>query len=424
MYNPFRYLRSEVDCVQLVTLLFRATTPKGSHSSDPFWERAEETLVTALVLFIYLECDPEDQNFATVMFLLRNAQASEEDEGKQNPVDTLFAEIAQEHPEHIANQYWEAYKLAAGKTAKSILIMASSRLKHFMLDEIADMTMEDEMDLASLGEKKRAIFVCTPVNDTSFNYLVSMMYMQAFQQLYDRAEREYGGRLPRHVRFIMDEFYNTPPPQKKKFTFDRNAKGVRELLSMKFDVMDFKGPWYDAFGTPERRGVWIIWGNSGSGKTSFALQLCKYLCRFGRVAYDSMEEGACRTMQDAIRRTGMMDVNKKFLLIDNENMEELSIRLRRQKSPDIVVIDSFQYTRMNYRQYIDFKEQHKRKLLIFISHAEGQLPNGRAAKGVMYDASLKIYVEGFRAFSKGRFIGPVGYYDIVPEKARQYHGEE
>lgn len=214
MYNPFRYLRSEVDCVQIVTLLFRATTPKGSHSSDPFWERAEETLVTALVLFIYLECDPEDQNFATVMFLLRNAQASEEDEGKQNPVDTLFAEIAQEHPEHIANQYWEAYKLAAGKTAKSILIMASSRLKHFMLDEIADMTMEDEMDLASLGEKKRAIFVCTPVNDTSFNYLVSMMYMQAFQQLYDRAEREYGGRLPRHVRFIMDEFYNTPPPDR------------------------------------------------------------------------------------------------------------------------------------------------------------------------------------------------------------------
>ena len=114
MYNPFRYLRSEVDCVQLVTLLFRATTPKGSRSSDPFWERAEETLVTALVLFIYLECDPEDQNFATVMFLLRNAQASEEDEGKQNPVDTLFAEIAQDHPEHIANQYWEAYKLAAG----------------------------------------------------------------------------------------------------------------------------------------------------------------------------------------------------------------------------------------------------------------------------------------------------------------------
>lgn len=213
-------------------------------------------------------------------------------------------------------------------------------------------------------------------------------------------------------------------PQKKKLTFDRNAKGVRELLSMKFDVMDFDGAWHDAFGTPERRGVWIIWGNSGSGKTSFALQLCKYLCRFGRVAYDSMEEGACRTMQDAIRRTGMMEVNKRFLLINNENMETLSVRLSRQKSPDIVVIDSSQYTRMTYRQYIDFKERHPRKLLIFISHAEGQMPNGRAAKGVMYDASLKIYVEGFRAFSKGRFIGPVGYYDIVPELARKYHGEE
>lgn len=215
MYNPFHYLRSEADCVQLVTLLFRATTPKGTHSSDPFWERAEETLITALVLYLYLEGEPEDKNFATIMFLLRNAQASEEDESARNPVDELFMEVeAEKGAGHIAVQYWQAYKLAAGKTAKSILIMASSRLKHFMLSEIADMTMEDEMDLASLGERKRAIFICTPVNDTSFNYLVSMMYMQAFQQLYDRAEQKYSGRLPHHVRFIMDEFYNTPPPDR------------------------------------------------------------------------------------------------------------------------------------------------------------------------------------------------------------------
>lgn len=215
MYNPFHYLRSEADCVQLVTLLFRATTPKGTHSSDPFWERAEETLITALVLYLYLEGEPEDKNFATIMFLLRNTQASEEDESARNPVDELFMEVeAEKGSGHIAVQYWQAYKLAAGKTAKSILIMASSRLKHFMLSEIADMTMEDEMDLASLGERKRAIFICTPVNDTSFNYLVSMMYMQAFQQLYDRAEQKYGGRLPHHVRFIMDEFYNTPPPDR------------------------------------------------------------------------------------------------------------------------------------------------------------------------------------------------------------------
>lgn len=222
----------------------------------------------------------------------------------------------------------------------------------------------------------------------------------------------------------MNKENNTPPPQKKKFTFDRNAKGVREMLSIKYDVMDFDGAWRDAFGTPERRGVWIIWGNSGSGKTTFALQLCKYLCRFGRVAYDSLEEGACLTMQNAIRRVGMMEVNRRFLLIDNEDPERLSARLSRQKSPDIVVVDSFQYTRMTYRQYIDFKERHRRKLIIFISHADGQMPSGRAAKGVMYDASLKIYVEGFRAFSKGRFVGPVGHYDIDPERARRYFGEE
>ena len=193
---------------------------------------------------------------------------------------------------------------------------------------------------------------------------------------------------------------------------------------MKYETMAFDGAWRDAFGTPERRGVWIIWGNSGNGKTSFALQLAKYLCRFGRVAYDSLEEGACLTMQEAMRRENMMEVNKKFLLIDNENMEELGIRLNRQKSPDIVVIDSFQYTQMNYRQYIAFKERHKRKLLIFVSHADGKLPNGRAAKSLMYDASLKIYIEGFRAFSKGRFIGPIGHIDIVPDKARTYWGEE
>ena len=220
----------------------------------------------------------------------------------------------------------------------------------------------------------------------------------------------------------MSKGNTTPPP--KKFTFDRNAKGVSEMLGMKYETMAFDGAWRDAFGTPERRGVWIIWGNSGNGKTSFALQLAKYLCRFGRVAYDSLEEGACLTMQEAMRRENMMEVNKKFLLIDNENMEELGIRLSRQKSPDIVVIDSFQYTQMNYRQYIAFKERHKRKLLIFVSHADGKLPNGRAAKSLMYDASLKIYIEGFRAFSKGRFIGPIGHIDIVPDKARTYWGEE
>lgn len=206
-------------------------------------------------------------------------------------------------------------------------------------------------------------------------------------------------------------------------TFDRNAKGVREMLSMKFDTLPFEGVWQDAFGRPERRGVWFVWGNSGNGKTSFVMQLCKYLCRFGRVAYNSMEEGACLTMQDTLRRFGMMEVNRRFLLINNENMEQLSLRLKRQKAPDFVVIDSFQYTQMTYRQYIEFKEQHRNKLIIFISHAKGRLPKGRSGESVMFDASLKIYVEGYRAFSKGRFIGPKGHYDIWPEEAARYWGE-
>lgn len=180
-------------------------------------------------------------------------------------------------------------------------------------------------------------------------------------------------------------------------TFARNAKGVRELLSMKFDTLPFEGEWYDAFGTPESRGVWIVWGKSGSGKTSFVMKLCKELCKYGRVVYDSLEEGISLTMQNTVRRSNMLEANRRFLLVC-ESMDELSLRLKRQKSPDFVVIDSFQYTQMTYAQYIRFKERHKNKLLIFVSHASGQNPDGRSAKKVQYDASLKIYVEGKRAF--------------------------
>lgn len=207
-------------------------------------------------------------------------------------------------------------------------------------------------------------------------------------------------------------------------TFQRNAKGVRELLSMKFETLPFEGAWYDAFGTPERRGVWMVWGNTGNGKTSFVMQLCKELCRFGRVAYDSLEEGACLTMQNTLRRFNMQEVNRRFLLLDAEPLEQLSLRLKRQKAPDFVVIDSFQYTQMTYAQYIKFKEQHRNKLLIFISHASGKNPDGRSAKKVAFDAALKIYVEGYRAFSKGRFIGSKGYYDIWPEEAAKFRGED
>lgn len=207
-------------------------------------------------------------------------------------------------------------------------------------------------------------------------------------------------------------------------TFARNAKGVREVLSMKFSTLAFEGAWYDAFGTPERRGVWLVWGNTGNGKTSFVMQLCKELCRFGRVAYNSLEEGACLTMQNTLKRHNMQEVNRRFLLLDAEPLDELSLRLKRQKAPDFVVIDSFQYTQITYAQYIRFKEQHRNKLIIFISHASGRHPDGRSAKKVAFDAALKIYVEGYRAHSKGRFIGPKGYFDIWPEAAAKYYGED
>lgn len=207
-------------------------------------------------------------------------------------------------------------------------------------------------------------------------------------------------------------------------TFARNAKGVREVLSMKFDTFPFSGAWYDAFGTPERRGIWIIWGNTDSGKTSFVMQLCKELCKYGRVAYDSLEEGACLTMQNSLKRFNMQEVNGKFLLLDVEPIDQLCLRMKRQKSPDFVVIDSLQYTQLTYAQFIKIKEAYRNKLIIFISHASGTNPDGRVAKKVAFDAALKIYVEGKRAFSKGRFIGPVGHFDVWPEEAAAYYGED
>ena len=207
-------------------------------------------------------------------------------------------------------------------------------------------------------------------------------------------------------------------------TFARNAKGVREVLSMKFDTFPFSGAWYDTFGTPERRGIWIIWGNTGSGKTSFVMQLCKELCKYGRVAYDSLEEGACLTMQNSLKRFNMQEVNGKFLLLDVEPIDQLCLRMKRQKSPDFVVIDSLQYTQLTYAQFIKIKEAYRNKLIIFISHASGTNPDGRVAKKVAFDAALKIYVEGKRAFSKGRFIGPVGHFDVWPEEAAAYYGED
>lgn len=200
------------------------------------------------------------------------------------------------------------------------------------------------------------------------------------------------------------------------------ALTVNEVLNRKRNTFPFSGVWADAFGQPERTGVWFVWGNSGNGKSSFVMQLCKELCKYDRVVYDSLEEGDSMTMHQSLLRHGMGDVGRRFSLLDAEPMNELQERLSRRKSWNIAVIDSFQYTQMSYRDYIRLKEAHRDKLLIFISHAAGRAPRGSAAQSVMYDATLKIWVEGFKAFSKGRFIGETGEYTIWPEGAEKYWG--
>lgn len=202
----------------------------------------------------------------------------------------------------------------------------------------------------------------------------------------------------------------------------KRALTVDQVLQQTFQLLPFEGEWYQAFGHPEQTGVWFIWGNSGNGKTGFTLQLAKELCRFMRGVYNSLEEGAGHTMTKAFAREGMAQVKGK-LLLTCEPMEELDRRLKRRKSPDFAIIDSYQYTEYSFKQYLKFKKEHPNKLLIFISQADGKKPMGRAAVSVMYDASLKIWIEGLKAFSKGRYIGANGgTYIIHKEGAAAYHG--
>ena len=201
------------------------------------------------------------------------------------------------------------------------------------------------------------------------------------------------------------------------------ALTVKEILNKKRQTFPFVGKWAEAFGQPERTGVWFIWGRSGNGKTSFVLQLIKELCKYDRVAFDSLEEGDSMSMRDKLIRHGLLEVGNRLHLLDAEPMDLLSERLSRRKSYNIVVIDSFQYTQMTYKDYIRMKECHKDKLLIFLSHAAGNNPRGSSAVGVMYDATLKIWVEGYKAFSKGRFIGPTGEFTIWEEGAEKYWGK-
>ena len=202
----------------------------------------------------------------------------------------------------------------------------------------------------------------------------------------------------------------------------QRAYSPTDILNMKKKGFTFEGDWRDAFAEPEQHGVWFIWGNSGNGKSSFVLQLCKELARFGKIVFNALEESTSKTVQDSVRRHGMEELVGK-MTFTCEPMDHLVYRINKRRGADIAVIDSFQYTRLTYRQYIEIKEANRNKLLIFVSHADGKQPAGRAAKSVMYDSDLKIYVEGYRALSKGRYIGDRGYIDVWKEKALEYWGE-
>lgn len=211
-YNPFRYIREEPDVLKLMDNLVKNTTPPKGASNDPFWEKAEIALDSALMLYLLSEAPKEEQTFEMLMFMLNSAQASEEDEQFQSPLDLLFQSLEDREPDHLAVKQYKVYKKAAGKTAKSILITAGVRLTAFIFPQYATIMQEDEMDFGSLGERKRAIFCITPVNDGSMNYLVSMLFTQCFQELYLRADERYDGRLPVPVRVIQDEWANVPQP--------------------------------------------------------------------------------------------------------------------------------------------------------------------------------------------------------------------
>ena len=211
-YNPFVYLKDDNDIQRLATNLFKSTTPKGSTSSDPFWDTAAQMLFLALMFYLKYEAPKEEQNFAMVMEMIRAGEIQDEDGGDYSPLDRLFNNLNQRKPNHIAYKYYKAYHSGSAKTLKSIQITLASRLEKFNLESLASLTMTDELELDKMGERKTALFAIIPDNDTSFNFLVSILYTQLFQQLFYVADHKYGGRLPVHVHFAMDEFANLSLP--------------------------------------------------------------------------------------------------------------------------------------------------------------------------------------------------------------------
>ncbi len=222
-YNPFVYLKTDNDIQRLVTNLFKNTTPKGSQTQDPFWDQAAMMLLLALIFYLHYEAPPEEQNFPMVMEMIRAGEVREEDEGFKSTLDILFDRLEMRNPEHIALKYYKSYHSGSGKTLKSIQITLISRLEKFNLESLSGITQTDELNLWSMGERKTAVFAVIPDNDSSFNFIVGMLYTQLFQQLYYQADFVHGGRLPVHVHFLMDEFANVALPD----SFDKLLATMR-----------------------------------------------------------------------------------------------------------------------------------------------------------------------------------------------------
>jgi type IV secretion system protein VirD4 len=226
-YNPFAYFQDENDVMRMVTNLFKATTPKGSQTQDPFWDYCASMLLSALTFYLWMEAPPDEQNFAMVMELLRAGDVREEDEAYRSPLDDLFEILAYEKPDHIAVKYYQLYRKGSGKTLKSIQITLAARLEKFNLEAMEKLTATDELEIEKMGEEKTALFGIIPDSDTSFNFLVSILYTQLFQTLFFRAEHVYGGSLPLHVHFIMDEFANVALPDDfEKYLSTMRSRGV------------------------------------------------------------------------------------------------------------------------------------------------------------------------------------------------------
>lgn len=316
-YNPFRYIKEEKDVIKLINNLIRNTTPKGAQTSEPFWEKSETALLQALMFYLLTEAPREEQNFGMVMTMLEYAGASEQNEQYLSPLDLLFMALEETKPNSIALRQYQVFKQAAGKTAKSILVSVAVRLAAFNLEQIRDMTNEDELDIASIGEKKTALFAIVPDNDTSFNFLIGLCYTQIFQTLYYEADNRYKGRLPVPVHFMLDEFPNIPIPEEfDKCLATMRSRGISasiiiqnlaQLKSM------FKGD----------RDMWeTVMGNCdtllylGGNETSTHEVISKML---GKATIDTRSYGLSRG------RNGNYSTNKQIvgreLLLPNEVRE-------------------------------------------------------------------------------------------------------